>query len=130
MRSKEHWERECNARKLHKLSPKYVVSALSNIPSENDIAVAVENGSGGLDVIKEKYLKDIEIGKYAIVMGAADRNLHQIFFQEQPKIDAVRDMFEAVKHLHEKKLMHGLPPKINQDGKKIRIAHKSTQITN
>jgi len=68
-------------------------------------------GRGGLKTIQDKFLKEIVLGKYAIVMGAGPRNLHQIFYQEQPKIDAVRDMlrqvFEAVKHLHEKNLMHG-----------------------
>eukprot|EP00985_Skeletonema_marinoi_P031989 scaffold37966_cov167-Skeletonema_marinoi.AAC.2 len=44
-------------------------------------------------------------------MGAGPRNLLQICYQEQPKNDTVqvmlRQVFEAVKHLHEEKLMHG-----------------------
>ena len=111
IRNKEHWERECNARRKHNLSPKYVVSALPNIPSLKEFEEAVRERKGGLDTIAKKYLKHIEIGKYAIVMDAADRNLHQMFLQEQLKIDAIRQIlkqvFEAVNHLHKKKLMHG-----------------------
>eukprot|EP00984_Skeletonema_dohrnii_P021419 scaffold10694_cov66-Skeletonema_dohrnii-CCMP3373.AAC.2 len=111
MQEKVQWERERNARNEFVLSPKYVVSALLNIPSDTEIAKAVREGDVSLNVIVEKFLKDIKLGKYVIVMDAADRNLHQIFFQEQPKIDAVRyilrQVFEAVKHLHEEKLMHG-----------------------
>ncbi|KAK1747141.1 serine/threonine-protein kinase [Skeletonema marinoi] len=80
-------------------------------PSEDAIANAVEMGRGGLKTIQDKFLKEIVLGKYAIVMGAGPRNLLQIFYQEQPKIENVRhilkQVFEAVKHLHEKKLMHG-----------------------
>jgi serine/threonine protein kinase len=111
MQNENQWERECNARKEYNLDPKYVVSTLSNIPSAIDIAGAVNRGDGGLKTIVDKFLDGVKPGKFAIVMDAADRNLHQIFYQEQPKIDAVRVMlrqvFEAVKHLHEKNLMHG-----------------------
>ena len=48
MRSKEHWERECNARKKHNLSPKYVVSALPNIPSVEEFEEAIRERKGGL----------------------------------------------------------------------------------
>jgi serine/threonine protein kinase/ankyrin repeat protein len=111
MQKKDQWERECDARKKYKLDPKYVVSALPNIPSESEIAEALNRGDGGMKTIVDKFLDGINPGKYAIVMDAADRNLHQIFYQEQPKIDAARVMlrqvFEAVSHLHEKSLMHG-----------------------
>eukprot|EP00984_Skeletonema_dohrnii_P011088 scaffold4399_cov75-Skeletonema_dohrnii-CCMP3373.AAC.4 len=111
MQSKDHWERECNARKDYELESKYVVSALPNIPSEEAIAKAVRNGEGGLGIIKKKYLDNIELGIYAIVMDAADRNMLQMFNQEQPKLDTIRVMlrqvFEAVQHVHEKNLMHG-----------------------
>eukprot|EP00985_Skeletonema_marinoi_P024777 scaffold17543_cov139-Skeletonema_marinoi.AAC.4 len=111
MKNKDHWKRERNAREEYNLSPNYVVSTLSNIPSEDAIANAVEMGRGGLKTIQDKFLKDIVLGKYAIVMCAGLRNLLQIFYQEQPKIEHVRhilkQVFEAVKHLHEKKLMHG-----------------------
>eukprot|EP00577_Skeletonema_sp_RCC1716_P003979 CAMPEP_0113435840 /NCGR_PEP_ID=MMETSP0013_2-20120614/36498_1 /TAXON_ID=2843 ORGANISM="Skeletonema costatum, Strain 1716" /NCGR_SAMPLE_ID=MMETSP0013_2 /ASSEMBLY_ACC=CAM_ASM_000158 /LENGTH=1647 /DNA_ID=CAMNT_0000326257 /DNA_START=200 /DNA_END=5140 /DNA_ORIENTATION=+ /assembly_acc=CAM_ASM_000158 len=111
MKNKDHWKRERRAREENNLSPKYVVSALSNVPSEDVIAKAVERGEGGLTTIVTNYLNDITLGKYAFVMDAAGRNLHQIFFQEQPNIDAVRvilkQVFEAVNHLHEEKLMHG-----------------------
>eukprot|EP00985_Skeletonema_marinoi_P010384 scaffold4881_cov201-Skeletonema_marinoi.AAC.1 len=107
MQEKVQWERERRARNGFE----YVVSALSNVPSDTKIADAVEEDKGGLDAIKVKFLKYIVLGKYVIVMNAADRNLHQIFFQEQPNIEAVRAMlrqlFEAVKHLHEKNIMHG-----------------------
>eukprot|EP00984_Skeletonema_dohrnii_P009005 scaffold3377_cov69-Skeletonema_dohrnii-CCMP3373.AAC.1 len=111
MQKKDHWERELKARNDFDLNPKYVVSALSNVPSDTEIANAVKEGKGGLKTIQDKFLKDIVLGKYAIVMGAGPRNLLQIYHQEQPNTDAVRDMltqvFKAVKHLHEKKLMHG-----------------------
>ena len=111
IQSKDQWERECNARKKFNLDPKYVVPALSNMPSEDAIAEAVRVGGGGLDIIKEKFLGGNQPGKHAIVLVAANRNLQQIFYQEQPEIDDVRVMlkqvFEAVKHLHDRKLMHG-----------------------
>eukprot|EP00984_Skeletonema_dohrnii_P009007 scaffold3378_cov82-Skeletonema_dohrnii-CCMP3373.AAC.1 len=111
MKNKDHWKRERRAREEYNLSPKYVVSTLPNAPSDTEIDKAVKTGRGGLKTIQEKFLKDIVLGKHAIVMGAGPRNLLQIFYQEQPKTDAVRDMlrqvFEAVKHLHEKNLMHG-----------------------
>eukprot|EP00984_Skeletonema_dohrnii_P005207 scaffold1824_cov104-Skeletonema_dohrnii-CCMP3373.AAC.7 len=111
MKNKDHWKRERNAREEYNLSQKYVVSTLPNAPSDTEIDKAVETGRGGLKTIQDKFLKDIVLGKYAIVMGAGPRNLLQIFYQEQPKIDDVRhilkQVFEAVKHLHEKKLMHG-----------------------
>jgi serine/threonine protein kinase len=44
-------------------------------------------------------------------MDAADRNLNQIYVQEQPDLSGLRtiltQVFEAVAHLHEKELMHG-----------------------
>ena len=44
-------------------------------------------------------------------MDAANRNLAQIYLQERPGLDSLRDMarqiFEAVQHLHSGKLMHG-----------------------
>eukprot|EP00984_Skeletonema_dohrnii_P002429 scaffold836_cov77-Skeletonema_dohrnii-CCMP3373.AAC.3 len=111
MKNKDQWERECNARKKYELDPNHVVSALPNVPSETEIAGAVRNGKGGLDIIREKYLKGIEVGEHAFVMEAGNRNLHQMFFQEQPKLDDVRvilrQVFEAVQHLHKEKLMHG-----------------------
>jgi len=111
MKNKDQWERECNARKKYELDSKYVVSALPNIPSEDAIANAVRNGEGGLDTIVTKYLNGIEVGEHAFVMEAGDRNLLQMFYQEQPNIDAVRhilrQVFEAVEHLHKEKLMHG-----------------------
>jgi serine/threonine protein kinase len=111
MQKKEQWERECNALKEYNLNPKYVASTLPNMPSETKIEDAVRKGEGGLRTIVEKFLDGIEPGKYAIVMDAADRNLLQIYYQEQPKIDAVRvllrQVFEAVQHLHGKNLMHG-----------------------
>ena len=109
MWSKDHWEREHSARKG--LNPKYVVTALLDIPSEEEFADEVEKKHGGLDMIAEKFLSDIEIGKHAIVMHAADRNLQQIFYQEQPKIHAIRvilkQVFNAVRYLHQNNLMHG-----------------------
>eukprot|EP00985_Skeletonema_marinoi_P011237 scaffold5328_cov198-Skeletonema_marinoi.AAC.1 len=106
MQKKDQWERECNARTKNTLHSKYVVSALSNVPSD-----AVKEDKGGLEKIVTKFLGGNKPGNYAIVMIAADRNLHEISHQEQPDTDAVRgilkQVFEAVKHLHGQKLMHG-----------------------
>eukprot|EP00985_Skeletonema_marinoi_P019751 scaffold11434_cov115-Skeletonema_marinoi.AAC.6 len=111
MQSKNDWERECSARKKYELESKYVVSALPKIPPEYAIAKAVMDGEGGLNIIKEKYLDNIAPGIYAIVMNAAERNLLQMLNQEQPKLDTMkamlRQVFEAVQHMHEKNLMHG-----------------------
>ena len=111
MQKKDQWERECNARTKNTLHPKYVVSALSNVPSDTEIADAVKEDKGGLETIVTKFLGGNKPGNYAIVMIAADRNLHEIFHQEQPDTDAVRgilkQVFQAVKHLHGQKLMHG-----------------------
>ncbi|KAK1736247.1 serine/threonine-protein kinase [Skeletonema marinoi] len=111
MQSKNDWERECSARKKYELESKYVVSALPKIPPEYAIAKAVRDGEGGLNIIKEKYLDNIAPGIYAIVMNAADRNVLQMLNQEQPKLDSIkamlRQVFEAVQHMHEKNLMHG-----------------------
>ena len=53
----------------------------------------------------------IEEYAYPVVMDAANRNLAQIYMQERPGPDSLRDMarqiFEAVQHLHLRKLMHG-----------------------
>eukprot|EP00984_Skeletonema_dohrnii_P008410 scaffold3085_cov91-Skeletonema_dohrnii-CCMP3373.AAC.3 len=111
MKNKDQWERECNARKKYELESKYVVSALPNIPSKDAIAKGVRDGEGGLDIIREKYLDNIEPGIYAIVMDAGDRNMLQMFNQEKPTLNTMRVMlrqvFEAVQHMHEKNLMHG-----------------------
>jgi hypothetical protein len=68
MQKKDQWERECDARKKCNLDPKYVVSALPNIPSETEIAEAVNRGDGGLDNIVKKFLDGSKPGKYAIVI--------------------------------------------------------------
>lgn len=111
IQNKDQWERECNVRMEYNLDPKYVVSALSNLPSEDAIADAVERGEGGLEDIVAKFFGGNRPGKHAVIMKAANRNLQQIFHQEKSEIDDARVMlkqvFEAVKHLHEKKLMHG-----------------------
>eukprot|EP00984_Skeletonema_dohrnii_P008445 scaffold3107_cov77-Skeletonema_dohrnii-CCMP3373.AAC.5 len=111
MKNEDQWERECNARKDYELDPNYVVSALPNVPSDTEIANAVGNGKGGLDIIREEHLNGIEVGKHAFVMDAGDRNMLQMFNQEKPTLDTMRVMlrqvFEAVKHMHEMKLMHG-----------------------
>ncbi len=77
MQNEDHWERERKARnnENYTLDPKYVVSALPNVPSQTDIAEAVERGDGGLGVIVEKYLDGNNPGKYALVMDAADRTV-------------------------------------------------------
>ena len=110
MQVEEQWNREVTARKK-KLDPNHVVLMLKG-PTNDEIDKAVESRSGGLGIITDKYLpKGVDTGRYAIVMDAADRNLYQIYLQERPDLDAVRNLlrqiFEAVAHLHDLKLMHG-----------------------
>jgi len=93
------------------LNNKFVVQVLEG-PDQANIESAVRAGEGGLKYVKDKFLsQEIELGNYAIVMDAADCNLHQIFNQERPDINSIRtilqQVFEAVEHLHEKSLMHG-----------------------
>ena len=82
-------------------------------PSREDIAVAVDARAGGLsDLFANKHLPpDLVLGRRAIIMDAADRNLLQIYQQERPNLNAVRliiqQVCEAVSHLHDHDLMHG-----------------------
>jgi len=111
MQDQTQWQREKDARANNNLDNKFVVQALEG-PTAADITKAVRAGQGGLKYVKEKFLsQEMELGTHAIIMDAADRNLHQIFHQERPDIDSIRtilqQIFEAVGHLHEQKLMHG-----------------------
>ena len=111
MQDQTQWKREKDARANNMLDNKFVVQALEG-PAEAAIAKAVRAGEGGLKHVKDKFLpQEMELGKYAIIMDAADRNLHQIFHQERPDLNSIRtilqQVFEAVGHLHGKKLMHG-----------------------
>ena len=111
MQNRTQWQREKDARAENKLDNKFVVQALEG-PTEADIANAVSAGEGGLKYVKDTFLSEqMELGTYAIIMDAADRNLHQIFHQERPDINSIRpilqQVFEAVRHLHEHSLMHG-----------------------
>ena len=111
MQEKTQWERERRARKVNNLDPKYAVSELTSVPTDEEIAKAVAADSGGLSAIKPYLPKAFSFGTHAIIMDAADRNLNQIYVQEQPDLSGLRtiltQVFEAVAHLHEKKLMHG-----------------------
>jgi serine/threonine protein kinase len=111
MQEKTQWERERRVRKFNKLDPNYAVSELTGVPTDKEIATAVEAGRGGLSAIKPYLPKGFRIGTYAIIMDAADRNLNQIYVQEQPDLSSLRiiltQVFKAVNHLHEKGLMHG-----------------------
>ena len=111
MQEKTQWERERRARNLNTLDQKYVVQEVTGVPTIEEIATAVAAGSGGLSAIKPYLPKDFSFGKHAIIMDAADRNLNQIYVQEQPDLSGLRtiltQVFEAVAHLHEEELMHG-----------------------
>ena len=66
-----------------------------------------------LQQLAEKYMEQASIKEYAypVVMDAANRNLAQIYLQERPGPEGLRDLarqiFDAVQHLHSRKLMHG-----------------------
>ena len=111
MQEKTQWERERRARNLNNLNPKYAVSELTSVPTDEEIAKAVAADTGGLSAIKQYLPKAFNFGTHAIIMDAADRNLNQIYVQEQPDLSGLRtilsQVFEAVAHLHEKELMHG-----------------------
>ena len=84
---------------------------MTGVPTNEEIATAVAAGSGGLSAIKPYLPEGFSFGTHAIIMDAADRNLNQIYVQEQPDLSGLRtilsQVFEAVAHLHEKELMHG-----------------------
>ncbi|EOD13279.1 hypothetical protein EMIHUDRAFT_119917 [Emiliania huxleyi CCMP1516] len=112
MQEKEQWERERDARAKNQLDSRFIVLELPGVPSDDEIAAAVLVRGGGLGAIAKQYLPEgISLGTRAIIMDAADRNLHQIFLQERPDLNGVRailqQVFEAVAHLHAKGLMHG-----------------------
>jgi len=111
MQDKTQWRREKEIRDNNGLDKKFVVQALEG-PDQAEIASAVQAGEGGLRYVREKFLsQNFRMGKHAIIMDAADRNLHQIYHQERPDINRIRtilqQVFEAVGHLHKNKLMHG-----------------------
>ena len=93
------------------LDAQYVVQAL-DAPTQAEITNAVSE-SRILQDLASKYMEKASIKEYAypVVMDAANRNLAQIYLQERPGPDALRVMarqiFEAVQHLHSRKLMHG-----------------------
>ncbi|EOD13023.1 hypothetical protein EMIHUDRAFT_247174 [Emiliania huxleyi CCMP1516] len=112
MQEKEQWERERDARAKNELVSRFIVQQLPGLPSDDEIAAAVIARGGGLRAIAQQYLPEgISLGTRAIIMDAADRNLHQIYQQERPNVNTVRvcleQVFEAVAHLHAKGLMHG-----------------------
>ena len=91
MQEKEQWERERDARADNALDSRFVVQQLPGVPSDDEIAAAVLARGGGLGAIAQQYLPEgISLGTHAIIMDAADRNLHQIFLQERPDLNGVR----------------------------------------
>ena len=81
-------------------------------PTQAEMTTAVSE-SRILQDLASKYMENASIEEYAypVVMDAANRNLAQIYLQERPGPDALRDLvrqiFVAVQHLHSRKLMHG-----------------------
>ena len=111
MREKDQWNRERKFREDHPFDGNLVVLALEDVPSDLDFDESVKERKGGLGTIVQKFLGGVSPGKHAIVMDAAGRNLHQIFFQERPRLNTIRgilkQLFEAVDHVHKENLMHG-----------------------
>jgi serine/threonine protein kinase len=126
MKDKVQWQREMvsrswewdpatntyvPSRNQEALDAQYVVQALE-APTQAEMAAAVSE-SPLLQQLAEKYMEKASIKEYAypVVMDAANRNLAQIYLQERPGPDSLRDLarqiFEAVQHLHSRKLMHG-----------------------
>ena len=128
MKDKVQWQREMESRSWEwnaadkkyvpsqneePLDAQYVVQAL-DAPTQAVMAAAVSE-SQLLQQLAEKYMDNASIKEYAypVVMDAANRNLAQIYLQERPGHDSLRDLarqiFEAVQHLHSRKakLMHG-----------------------
>ena len=126
MKDKVQWQREMTSRNWKwdpatnkymlsqnnvTLDPQYVVQAL-DAPTQAEVATAVSE-SRILQDLAEKYMGKVSIKEYVypVVMDAANRNLAQIYLQERPGLDALRvlarQIFEAVQHLHSRKLMHG-----------------------
>jgi hypothetical protein len=126
MKDKVQWQREMESRRWKldsatnryvpsqnevSLDAQYVVQAL-DAPTQAEMATAVSY-SLLLQQLAEKYMEKASIKEYAypVVMDAANRNLAQIYLQERPGPEVLRDLarqiFEAVQHLHSRKLMHG-----------------------
>ena len=111
MQDEQQWRRERDAREGFELESRFVVQALP-APPDDDFQLAIENLEGGLHKFVEKHLPPgITLGKRALVMDKADRNLLQIFQQERPGLHAVRSMARQVildvQHLHQRGLAHG-----------------------
>ena len=100
MKNYEQYLREKEMRILNDLDSKYVVRMMEG-PSDDEIACA----------LAEDRNKDKRGYKYAFVMPAADRNLDAIFRQERPDTLHIRSMMreigEAIAHLHSRGIMHG-----------------------
>jgi len=126
MKDKVQWQREMESRSWEwdqgadkyvpsrnqeALDAQYVVQAL-DASTQAEMAAAVSE-SLLLEQLAKRYLEQASIKEYAypVVMDAANRNLAQIYLQERPGPGGLRDMarqiFEAVQHLHSRKLMHG-----------------------
>ena len=126
MKDKVQWQREMESRSWEwdpatdtyvpsrnkeALDAQYVVQALE-APTQAEMAAAVSE-SLLLQQLAMEYLEkaSIKVYAYPVVTDAANRHLAQIYLQERPGPDSLRDMarqiFEAVQHLHSRKLMHG-----------------------
>jgi hypothetical protein len=124
MQDKSQWHRETAARAESKLDARFIVQSLPGLGDATAVAAAVEAGEGGLAAFAKRYLpEDIVIGRYVIVMDAADRSMLQIVQQERPGLNGKRMLFqqlvEAVVHLHTKGYAHGDIKMLNA----VRLAH-------
>ena len=97
-------EREKAVRKQQDLDAHFVVDTLQTFDSNDDADFCDA-------LAKEVSRKDLEGYKFALVMEAADRNLQEIFVKERPDAYKTRalmhDVGLALRHLHEREIMHG-----------------------
>jgi serine/threonine protein kinase len=107
MRDEAPFRWESNIRKLGKLESKYVVGVISAVPeavmrkeTENLVLTDPSNTER-----KMKYYP------HALVMPAADRSLDSILRQERPDTgytrEFMRQVAQALQHLHQRGIMHG-----------------------
>ncbi|KAJ1461219.1 hypothetical protein M885DRAFT_611947, partial [Pelagophyceae sp. CCMP2097] len=108
MQDESQWRRETAARAGGSLSgaaqgtttkpdARFIVQSLPGLEDTAAVEAAVEAGEGGLAAFAKRYLPaGVTIGRYVIVMDAADRSLQQIFQQERPDLNGTRTLFQQV----------------------------------
>lgn len=96
MTNEDQFKQEKVTREENKFNSKFVMNIIEH--------------SFNFEKSKHKFLKDDDY-KYLIVMPAADRSLEDIIKKEKPdshaKMQLLKDIAEAIDHLHSKGVMHG-----------------------